>query len=55
MADENSRRFPRQWWVLALFAVAAGVAVWQQFVIGAVIIAAVVLERGMEKIAVETV
>lgn len=30
-------------------------AVWQQFVIGAVIIAAVVLERGMEKIAVETV
>ncbi|WP_133298624.1 glycosyltransferase 87 family protein [Tsukamurella pulmonis] len=32
MADENSRRFPRQWWVLALFAVAAAVAVWQQFV-----------------------
>ena len=32
MADENSRRFPRQWWVLALFAVSAGVAVWQQFV-----------------------
>ncbi|MBS4103326.1 glycosyltransferase 87 family protein [Tsukamurella paurometabola] len=32
MADENSRRFPRQWWVLALFAVAAGAAVWQQFV-----------------------
>lgn len=30
-------------------------AVWQQFVIGAVIIAAVVLERGMEKISVETV
>ncbi|TWS20739.1 DUF2029 domain-containing protein [Tsukamurella asaccharolytica] len=32
MADENSRRFPRQWWVLVLFAVSAGVAVWQQFV-----------------------
>lgn len=32
MADENSRRFPRQWWVLALFAISAGVAVWQQFV-----------------------
>ena len=30
-------------------------AVWQQCVIGAVIIAAVVLERGMEKISVETV
>lgn len=29
-------------------------AVWQQFVIGAVIVAAVMLERGMEKIAVET-
>ncbi|GAA0993459.1 glycosyltransferase 87 family protein [Nocardiopsis tropica] len=32
MADDISRRFPRQWWVMALFAVAAGVAVWQQFV-----------------------
>ncbi|WP_019201755.1 glycosyltransferase 87 family protein [Tsukamurella sp. 1534] len=32
MADEISRRFPRQWWVLGLFALAAGVAVWQQFV-----------------------
>ncbi|MET9326316.1 glycosyltransferase 87 family protein [Tsukamurella sp. NPDC003166] len=32
MADENSRRFPRQWWMLALFAVSAGAAVWQQFV-----------------------
>ena len=30
-------------------------AVWQQFVIGAVIIFAVVLERGMERISVETV
>lgn len=36
--------------------VMAGVpAVWQQFVIGAVIVAAVVLERGMEHISVETV
>ncbi len=32
MADENSRRFPRQWWVLALLAVAAAAAVWQQIV-----------------------
>lgn len=32
MADENGRRFPRQWWVLALFAVAAVAAVWQQIV-----------------------
>lgn len=30
-------------------------SVWQQFVIGAVIIVSVVLERGMEKISVETV